>query len=216
MAAQAAATWEHLEVGAVVQGEVTSVRDFGAFVDIGGIEGLVHVSQLGHARVEHPSEVLEVGQKVEAQVVKIEPARGGTRARVGLSLRALARDPWSDAAERHPAGSTTTGRVRKVEAFGAFVELEPGIDGLVHVSAMALGRRVSHPREVVRVGDEVEVTVLSVDPDKRRIGLSMVEAERRARDDGDVRERRETQAIVDELGRGAGLGTFADLLKRKG
>lgn len=213
MAAQAAVTWERLEVGAVVEGEVISIRDFGAFVDIGGIEGLVHISQLGHARVEHPSEVLEVGQRVEAQVVKIEPAKDGGRAKIGLSLRALARDPWDDAAERYPAGRAVRGKVRKLETFGAFVELEPGLDGLVHVSALALDRRVAHPRDVVSVGDEVEVTVVSVDPHKKRLGLSMVEGARRARDEEEAEERRETQAAVEKLGGEGGLGTFADLLK---
>ncbi|MDG2308660.1 MAG: S1 RNA-binding domain-containing protein [Candidatus Binatia bacterium] len=215
MAAQAAITWERLEVGAVVQGEVTSIREFGAFVDVGGVEGLVHISQLGHARVEHPSEVLEVGQKVETQVVKIEAAKDGGRAKIGLSIRALAADPWSTAAERYPAGLTARGKVRKVEAFGAFVELEPGLDGLVHVSAMSLDRRVAHPREVVKVGDEIDVTVVNVDPNKRRLGLSMVEGARQKRDEEDAQDRREAQVVVDNLNRGSGLGTFGDLLKRK-
>jgi small subunit ribosomal protein S1 len=215
MAAQAAITWERLEVGAVVQGEVTSIREFGAFVDVGGVEGLVHISQLGHARVEHPSEVLEVGQKVETQVVKIEAAKDGGRAKIGLSIRALAADPWSTAAERYPAGLTTRGKVRKVEAFGAFVELEPGLDGLVHVSAMSLDRRVAHPKEVVKVGDEIDVTVVNVDPNKRRLGLSMVEGARQKRDAEDAEDRREAQVVVDNLNRGSGLGTFGDLLKGK-
>ncbi len=215
MAAQAAVTWERLEVGAVVQGEVISIRDFGAFVDVGGVEGLLHISQLGHSRVEHPSEVLEVGQRVETQVVKIEHAKDGGRTKIGLSMRALAPDPWSTAAERYPAGLAVRGKVRKLEQFGAFVELEPGLDGLVHVSAMSLDRRIAHPREVVTAGDEVEVIVVSVDPHKKRLGLSLVEGVRKQRDAEDAQDRKEAQAVVDEMGRGGGLGTFAELLKRK-
>jgi small subunit ribosomal protein S1 len=214
-AAEAASTWERLEEGAVVSGEVVSLREFGAFVDLGGVEGLIHISELGHGRVEDPGEVLEVGQKVEAQVVKIEPGRDGRGPRVGLSLRALARDPWQDVFTRHPIGGTTQGRVRRLESFGAFVELEPGLEGLVHVSAMALDRRVRHPRDVVSVGDEVEVTVVDVDPDKRRIGLSLVEGQRRERDAEEAQERREVQEAVADLGKGGGLGTFADLLAKK-
>ncbi len=213
MAVQAAVTWERLEVGAVVSGEVISIRDFGAFVDVGGVEGLLHISQIGHSRVEHPSEVLEVGQKIETQVVKIEAGKDGGRTKIGLSMRALAPDPWSTAAERYPAGVTVRGKVRKLEPFGAFVELEPGIDGLVHVSAMSLDRRIAHPREVVTAGDEVDVTVVSVDPHKKRLGLSLVEGARQARDAEEAEDRREAQAVVDEMGAGSGLGTFADLLK---
>lgn len=214
MAVQAAATWERLEVGSVVSGEVVSIRDFGAFVDVGGVEGLLHISQIGHSRVEHPSEALEVGQRVEVQVVKIEGAKDGGRAKIGLSMRALAPDPWSTAAERYPAGLTARGTVRKLETFGAFVELEPGLDGLVHVSALALDRRISHPREVLTVGDEIDVTVVSVDPHKKRLGLSIVENARRARDAEDAQDRQEAQKVVEEMGRGGGLGTFGDLLKK--
>ena len=213
VAAQAAVTWQTLEVGSVVSGEVISLRDFGAFVDIGGVEGLLHVSQIGHARVEHPSEALQVGQRVEAQVVKIESGKDG-RKKIGLSMRSLAPDPWATAAENYPAGATVRGKVRKLETFGAFVELEPGLDGLVHVSAMALDRRIQHPREVVQPGDEVDVTVVSVDPVKKRLGLSLIENARRARDAEEAQDRAETQKVVDELGRGSGLGTFADLLKK--
>lgn len=215
IAVQAAATWERLEVGAVVAGEVVSLRDFGAFVDIGGVEGLLHISQIGHSRVEHPSEALEVGQRVEVQVVKIEGAKDGGRAKIGLSMRALAPDPWSTAAEQYPAGRTVRGKVRKLETFGAFVELEPGLDGLVHVSAMALDRRIAHPREVVSPGQEVDVTVVSVDPQKKRLGLSMVENTRRARDAEEAAERKEAQEIADRMSGESGLGTFADLLKKR-
>ncbi|MGH7896569.1 MAG: 30S ribosomal protein S1 [Candidatus Binatia bacterium] len=211
-AAQAAETWRRLEVGGVVRGTVTSLRDFGAFVDIGGVEGLVHVSELGYARAGHPSEVLEIGQTVEAQVVKLETDPASGRRRVGLSLRALAPDPWQGAAERFPAGTSMRGRVRRLESFGAFVEIEPGLEGLVHVSRLALDRRVSHPRQVVAAGDEVEVTVLSVDPEKRRIALSMVESARRARDAAELGENRETEELLARTKERKSFGTLAELL----
>ena len=215
-AALAVQTWERLHVGAVVQGTVTSVRDFGAFVDLGGIEGLIHVSELGHGRVGHPSEVLKVGQVVEVQVVKIDPlaadAAPAARRQVGLSLKALAPDPWSTAKERFPTGTAVRGVVRKLEAFGAFVEIAPGLDGLVHVSKLVLDRRISHPRQVLSVGQEVEVTVLGVDTEKRRISLSMVEQARQARDAAVATERADEAAAVAQSNERQSLGRFADLL----
>jgi small subunit ribosomal protein S1 len=215
-AAQAASTWERLHVGAIMQGSVTSIRDFGAFVDLGGVEGLIHISELGHARVAHPRDVLSVGQVVEVQVVKLDPAASegaaGACRQVGLSLKALAADPWATAGERFPVGSTVRGVVRHLEPFGAFVEIAPGLDGLVHVSKLALERRVSHPRQVVSVGQEVEVTVTAVDAEKRRISLSMVEQARQARDAAVVEERAEERAAVAQTNEAKGLGTFADLL----
>ncbi len=213
-AAQAAQTWERLHVGAVVQGTVTSVRDFGAFVDLGGVEGLVHVSELSYGRVAHPSEVLKVGQVVETQVVKIDPpdAPPGARRQIGLSLKALAPDPWSTVGQRFPVGCSVRGTVRRLEAFGAFVEIAPGLDGLVHVSKLALDRRVSHPRQVVSLGQEVEVTILGVDPEKRRISLSMVERARQEQEGAKARERAETAALVAPSAERQSLGSFADLL----
>jgi len=211
-ATQAAGTWERLAVGAVVEGRVTSLRDFGAFVDLGGVEGLIHVTELGYSRPGHPSEVLKVGDTVQAQVLKLEPATEGGRGRISLSLRALAADPWTTAAELFPTGTVLRGKVRKVEAFGAFVELAPGVDGLVHVSRMALDRRVSHPKQVVSVGDEVEVTVVTLEPEKRRIGLSMVEQARRARESAENVDRREERDALAELSGARGLGTLGELL----
>jgi small subunit ribosomal protein S1 len=213
-AARAAALWAELREGAVVTGTVSSLRDFGAFVDLGGVDGLIHVSELGHARAAHPSEVLAVGQRVEAKVVKLEPDASGGRGRVGLSLRALAPDPWTTAAERFPVGASVDGTVRRLEQFGAFVELAPGIDGLVHVSRLALDRRVSHPRQIVAIGDRVEVTVVEIDAAKRRIGLSMVERARQAKEAADAEEQRHTDRVLAESATTAGLGTFGDLLSR--
>ncbi len=214
-AQQATETWKRIEVGAVLEGEVTSLRDFGAFVDLGGIEGLVHVSEIGHGRVSHPSEVLEPGQKVEVKVLSVEPAGESGRARIGLSLRALAPDPWATVADRFPVGATVPGVVRRLEGFGAFVEIAPGIDGLVHVSKLVLDRRVAHPRQVLNIGDQVEATVVSVDPAQRRIGLSMVERARAQRDAQDDTTRKEEKEALGRVNEHRSLGTLADLLSSK-
>jgi small subunit ribosomal protein S1 len=213
-AAQAAAVWADLRVGAVVSGTVSSLRDFGAFVDLGGVEGLIHLSELGHGRPAHPSELLQVGQRIEVQVVKLEPDPKGGRGRVGLSLRALAPDPWATVVERFPVGASVRGTVRRLEQFGAFVELVPGLDGLVHVSRLALDRRVSHPRQIVSIGDTVDVTVVELDPAKRRIGLSMVERAKHAKDAADAEERHDTEQVLARSGENTSLGTFADLLAK--
>ncbi|TMB16912.1 MAG: S1 RNA-binding domain-containing protein [Deltaproteobacteria bacterium] len=213
-AEQAAAVWAELRVGALVAGTVTSLRDFGAFVDLGGVDGLIHVSELGYGRASHPSDVVQVGQRVEAQVVKLEPDPRGGRGRVGLSLRALAPDPWATAAERFPVGASVCGTVRRLEQFGAFVELAPGLDGLVHVSRLALDRRVSHPRQIVSIGDTVQVTVVELDPVKRRIGLSMIERAREAKETAEAEERRDTEKVLTQASENPSLGTLADLLAK--
>jgi small subunit ribosomal protein S1 len=213
-AAQAAETWERLREGAVVTGPVTSVRDFGAFVDLGGIEGLIHVSEIGHARVTNAADVLCVGQEVEVQVVKLETdAKGGRR--VGLSMRALAPDPWDTVRDRFAVGTHVRGRVRRLEQFGAFVELAPGLDGLVHVSRMVLDRRISHPRQVVSIDDEVDVTVVELDPASRRIGLSMVERARAEQEAAETEARRDTEAHLAKPDDRAGFGTLGDLLRAR-
>jgi len=211
-AAQAAETWKKIHVGAVVRGTVTSLRDFGAFVDLGGVEGLIHISELGYSRVGHPSEVLQVGQDVETRVLKIEQAGTGRR-QVGLSLKALAADPWSTVAERFPAGATVPGVVRRVEAFGAFVEIAPGLEGLAHISKLSLDRRLSHARQAANVGQQVEVTVLGVDTEKRRISLSMIERARQSRDAEAAEELAEERAAMEKTQQRHSLGgTFADLI----
>ena len=211
-AQQAVETWERLQVGNILQGRVSSVRDFGAFVDLGGVEGLIHISEIAHGHVAHPSELLQPEQVVEVKVLKVEPAEAGGRARIALSLRALAPDPWDRVAERFPVGATVPGTVRRLENFGAFVEIAPGLDGLVHVSKMALDRRVAHPRQVVSVGDAVQVTVQAIDPAQRRISLSMVEAARRDRDAQESSARRDTESTLGQMNEKRSLGTFADLL----
>jgi len=209
----AAETWERLVVGAVVSGTVTSVQDFGAFVDIGGVEGLIHITELGYGRVEHPSDVVREGQEVETQVIKIDPPEHTHgRGQVGLSLKALAADPWDTVLESFPVGSTVRGTVRRLEAFGAFVEITPGFDGLVHVSKMVFDRRISHPRQAVSPGDEVEVTVVAVDAKRRRVSLSMIDKARAAQDAATARDHADEQAILTEQNKPRSLGTFADLL----
>jgi small subunit ribosomal protein S1 len=171
--AKAAETKEKLQVGAVLKGKVTSLASYGAFVDLGGLEGMLHVSEIGYSRLAHPNEVLQVGQEVEVQVIKVEKGKDEKRPRISLSRRALERDPWKDVAERFPEGTEMTGRVMRTESFGAFVEIAPGIEGLVHISEMGSGRRLNHAREAVQLGQDVKVRVLGVDPAKRRISLSM-------------------------------------------
>lgn len=206
-------TWKRLEVGAVVSGTVTSLREFGAFVDLGGVEGLIHITEMAYGRIGHPSDVVQVGQPVTAQVIKVEePGQPGGRRQVGLSLRALAKDPWETAVAKFPVGSTVRGVVRRLENFGAFVELAPGLDGLVHVSKMVLDRRLSHPRQAVNPGDEVEVTVLAVDPAQRRLSLSMVEKARATRDSAEAIDRADEKSRIDEQNTPRSLGTFGDLL----
>jgi small subunit ribosomal protein S1 len=169
-------TRAQLHEGAVLSGVVTSMKEYGAFVDIGGLEGMIHISQLAFGHVKHPSEVLSVGQPVEVSVLRIEPPSGPkSREKIALSIRALARDPWQEAADNFPVGQRVGGTVSRLQPFGAFVELAPGIDGLVHISELGAGRRVNHPSEVLNVGDLVEATVLGVDSERRRISLSLDE-----------------------------------------
>lgn len=205
--ARAEETRARLEVGAVLQGTVTALKDYGAFVDIGGVEGMVHVSELSFGRVGHPQEVLKVGQSVEVAVLRIEQAKNPRQpARVALSLRALARDPWEDVGGRFPAGSRVAGIVTRVQAFGAFVELAPGIEGMVHISELSAGRRIGHPREVLASGDAVEATVLGVDRAKRRISLSLdLSRQGKAAD---------LSAPLTESGPEKPLGSFGELLRQ--
>ncbi len=169
-----------LSAGSVIRGTVTSVTSYGAFVDLGGVEGLLHVSEMAHERIEDPHEVVTEGEEIEVKVQSIEEKDG--QQRISLSRKALDADPWDDAERRFPAGATVPGRVTRVEAYGAFVRLAPGLEGLVHVSELATGRRIAHPREVLELGQDVEVKVLAVDPEKRRISLSLSAALAAARD----------------------------------
>ena len=172
--ARAAETRDKLQVGAVLTGKVTSLTTYGAFIDLGGIEGMLHVSEIGHSRTAHPQDVFTIGQEVEVQVIKIEQGKDEKRPeRISLSRRALESDPWNDAASRFTEGTEATGRVARLETFGAFVELATGLEGLVHISEMGAGRRLNHSREAVQLGQDVQVRVLGVDTARRRISLSM-------------------------------------------
>ncbi len=163
----------------VLDGVVTEVRDFGAFVDIGGVEGMVHVSAMSFARVAKASDVCHRGDKVRVKVLKIEPATeaapGGRpgKPKISLSMKAAAVDPWDDIRAEIQDGKSYTGKVTNLMPFGAFVELVPGIEGLLHVSEMSWLKRVHHPSDVVKIGDTVTVTVKDIDPTQRRISLSM-------------------------------------------
>ena len=160
---------ETLQEGTLVKGIVKNITDYGAFVDLGGIDGLLHITDLAWRRVKHPSEVLEVGQEVEAKVLKFDQ----DRSRVSLGMKQLGEDPWSGLARRYPARTRLFGKVTNLTDYGAFVEIEQGIEGLVHVSEMDWTNKNVHPSKVVQLGDEVEVMILDIDEDRRRISLGM-------------------------------------------
>jgi len=160
---------ESLQEGTIVKGVVKNITDYGAFVDLGGIDGLLHITDLAWRRVRHPSEVVNVGDEVEAKVLKFDREK----MRVSLGLKQLGEDPWVGISRRYPAGTRLFGKVTNLTDYGAFVEIEPGIEGLVHVSEMDWTNKNIHPSKVVQVGDEVEVMILEIDEDRRRISLGM-------------------------------------------
>ena len=174
-------TMKNLEVGDTVEGLVTRVADFGAFVDIGGIEGLVHVSELSHVYFDNPSEAVQVGDNVTAEVLEIEDkdadSDDGSPLRISLSMKEAEDDPWLEVNEQFAMGEETMGTVVRLAPFGAFVELLPGVEGLVHVSEMSRTEHVSTPDEVVDVGDEVQVEIQDIDIMNKRVSLSMAAAE---------------------------------------
>lgn len=188
--------WATVEEGQVKTGIVRSVKPFGAFVDLGGADGLIPVSELSWSRVGDPSEVVQVGQKVEVKVSRVDhEAR-----KIGLSLRQLVRSPWDDFAEQHKAGARLVGKVTRIAEFGAFVEVAPGIEGLVHVSELST-QRVRRVRDVLSEGQEVTVQVQSIDPEARRMSLSLkaMKAEAEAADAAaDEAEREEDQKAAEE------------------
>lgn len=160
-----------LSKGDVLKGLVTSIADFGAFVDLGGADGLIHLSELAWHRIGHPSEVLHVGQQVEVYVMNVDEERK----RIGLSLRRLTPEPWSQVGESYAVGQVVTAKITRLTEFGAFAKIDDAIEGLIHISEMA-DYRISHPREVVHEGDEVQVRIVRLDPQRRRIGLSLRQA----------------------------------------
>lgn len=160
---------ETLTEGAVVQGVVKNITDYGAFVDLGGIDGLLHITDMAWRRVRHPTEVLQVGQEITAKVLKFDQEKN----RVSLGIKQLGEDPWVGISRRYPQNTRMFGKVTNITDYGAFVEIEPGIEGLVHVSEMDWTNKNVNPSKVVSLGDEVEVMVLEIDEDRRRISLGM-------------------------------------------
>ena len=167
--AEREALLERLDEGAVMNGVVKNLTDYGAFVDLGGIDGLLHITDMAWRRVRHPTEVVNVGDEVEVKILKYDRERN----RVSLGLKQLGEDPWVSIAQRYPEGSRIAGRVTNIADFGAFVEIEEGVEGLVHVSEMDWTNRNIHPSRVVQIGDETQVMILDVDEERRRISLGI-------------------------------------------
>ena len=169
MGEERAKLMETLREGAIVNGVVKNITEYGAFVDLGGIDGLLHITDMAWRRVRHPSEVVTVGQELTAKVLKFDAEKN----RVSLGLKQMGDDPWVGVSRRYPAGTRLFGKVTNIADYGAFVEIEPGIEGLVHVSEMDWTNKNVAPNKIVNLGDEVEVMVLEIDEDKRRISLGM-------------------------------------------
>jgi small subunit ribosomal protein S1 len=170
---------ENLKEGAIVKGIVKNITDYGAFVDLGGIDGLLHITDLAWRRVKHPSEVLTVGDEVEAKILKFDQEKN----RVSLGIKQMGDDPWNGLARRYPQGTRLFGKVTNLTDYGSFVEIEQGIEGLVHVSEMDWTNKNVHPSKVVSLGDEVEVMILEIDEQRRRISLGMKQCKSNPWDD---------------------------------
>jgi small subunit ribosomal protein S1 len=164
---------QSLTEGQVIEGVVKNITDYGAFVDLGGIDGLLHVTDVSYKRVNHPSEVLNIGDTVKVQIIRINK----DTQRISLGMKQLESDPWEGASAKYPVGGTFRGRVTNITEYGAFVELEPGIEGLVHVSEMSWTKKNVHPGKIVSTSQEVDVKVLEVDEEKRRISLGLKQAQ---------------------------------------
>jgi small subunit ribosomal protein S1 len=167
--AKKAVTLAHLAEGSVLTGTVKNLTDYGAFVDLGGLDGLLHITDMSWGRLTHPRDLVNVGDEIQVKVLKFDKEKQ----RVSLGFKQLTPDPWLDATERYPIGAQVRGRVLSVTDYGAFVELEQGIEGLVHVSEMTWSKRMKHPSKMVKPGDEVDTIILSVNPNDRRISLGM-------------------------------------------
>jgi small subunit ribosomal protein S1 len=165
---------QSLSEGQVMDGVVKNITDYGAFVDLGGIDGLLHVTDMSYKRIQHPNEVIAIGDTVKVQIIRINR----DTQRISLGMKQLETDPWEGAEERYPVGRKMTGRVTNITEYGAFIELEPGIEGLVHVSEMSWTKKNAHPGKIVSTSQEVDVMVLEVDGDKRRISLGIKQASR--------------------------------------
>ncbi len=170
---------DKLAEGQITDGVVKNITDYGAFVDLGGIDGLLHVTDMSYKRVNHPSEVIEIGQTVTVQIIRIN----AETQRISLGMKQLESDPWEGVGAKYPVGAKVTGQVTNITEYGAFVELEPGIEGLVHVSEMSWTKKNVHPGKIVSTSQEVEVMVLEVDSEKRRISLGLKQAQSNPWDD---------------------------------
>jgi len=164
---------DSIQEGEIRRGVVKNIADFGAFVDLGGIDGLLHITDMSWTRINHPSEVVSIDQEIEVMVLRVDR----DKERIALGLKQRMPSPWEEVELRYPVGSKVKGKVVNVMSYGAFVQLENGLEGLVHVSEMSWTRRINHPSEVVKVGDDVEVVILEIDKDKQEIGLGMKQAE---------------------------------------
>jgi small subunit ribosomal protein S1 len=164
-----AATLSSIHEGKVLAGIVKNITEYGVFVDLGGVDGLLHITDISWGRVKHPSDLFKIGEQINVKVLNLDLEKE----RVSLGMKQLAADPWSVASQKYPVGTRVTGRVVSLTDYGAFVELEEGIEGLIHVSEMSWTRKVRHPSKVVSVGEEVDAVVLDIKPDARRISLGM-------------------------------------------
>ena len=162
------AFWDNVEEGQVREGTVKSLTDFGSFIDLGGVDGLLHISEMSYGRIKHPSQVLKEGEKIKVKVLRLDREKE----KVSLGLKQVLPDPWETVTGRYPEGTIVTGTVARLATFGAFVELEPGVDGLIHISQLA-SHRVNTPGDVVQVGQSVTAKVVGVSPEQRRISLSL-------------------------------------------
>src|ERR1022692_3412685 len=162
-------TLKVLEEGVILEGTVKNITDYGAFIDLGGIDGLLHITDMAWGRLQHPSEVLKVGDKVKVVVLKYD----AERERVSLGMKQIMPDPWTKVAEAYPPGTRIKGKVVSVTDYGVFVEIEPGIDGLVHISDLSWTKKIRHPSEVCKKGDELEATVLGIDVENERVSLGV-------------------------------------------
>jgi small subunit ribosomal protein S1 len=166
-------TIQRLQIGAIMTGVVKNITDYGAFIDLGGIDGLLHITDMSYGRLNHPSEVFEVGHSVEVKVLKFDPETQ----RVSLGYKQIRPDPWEEAEYKYPVGAIVRGKVVSIPDYGAFVELEDGIEGLVHISEMTWNKRIKHPSKLVQVGDVIEAKVLGIDIENKRISLGMKQLE---------------------------------------
>ena len=208
---RAAEVRKKLAVGVVLRGKVSALKDYGAFVDLGGIEGMLHVSELSFQRARHPKDVLSVGQDIEVQVIKLEAGEGKKGERISLSLKSLAKDPWSEVESDFPLGSQHSGTVMRCEDFGAFIEIAPGVEGLLHISELAdaqgKGGKLRHAKDAVSPGEKIDVVVKLIDRDKRRMALELASTSNARRE-----ERAAIASVAQQSSAPQRFGTFGDLL----